>query len=199
MAVDNADVVKHGNVYEAMDALASEVLFIKNDAVNPHFKNRYASLKGVFTQLRQPMRKHGLTYHQKLTDIDGQIALKTMIKHPASETSDTSTAPLSHKPNDPQGVGSAITYFRRYALLTQLGLLTDDDDDGNLAAGREELKTPAETAQKFWIAKSDLTKELLKSGMTVDQQKALVSKTLNKEKIETVEEVNVVRKAAGLK
>lgn len=198
MATDNADVVTHASIYEAIDALASEVVFLKNDAVNPHFKNKYASLKGVFTQLRKPLKKHGLTYQQEIGNLDGVLALTTTIRHPSTSEFRVSTAPLPHKPNDPQSAGSAITYFRRYMMLTALGLLTDDDDDGNLAAGREEAKTPAETAQTFWMAKSDLTKAMTRKGMTIDDIKELVAKTLDKEKIENVEEINLVRKAAGL-
>lgn len=105
---------------------------IKKDSVNPFFKKKYASLGAILSTIEVPLQESGLTFSQFPTDTNG---LTTIIIHVESGEYMQSTyiMPVS-KPNDPQAVGSAITYARRYALGAILALNIDEDDDGNYAS-----------------------------------------------------------------
>ena len=105
---------------------------ISKDAKNPFFKSNYASLSNIQDAISKPLSESGLAYSQMPSGVNG---LCTILIHAESGEylMDTFIMPVS-KPNDPQAVGSAITYAKRYALAGVLGLNIDDDDDGNKAA-----------------------------------------------------------------
>lgn len=115
---------------EALIEFQKEVGTIKKDAVNPHFKNTYASLSAIIEAIREPLIKNGLTYVQFPS---GQNGLTTRLMHTSGEWMEADFYMTPSK-NDPQGSGSLITYARRYALGAILGLATEEDDDGNVAS-----------------------------------------------------------------
>jgi hypothetical protein len=116
---------------KALVAFQKEVGTIKKDAVNPHFKNTYASLAAIIEAIKEPLTRNGLTYVQFPSGVNG---LTTRLMHESGEWMEE-TFTVTPSKNDPQGVGSAITYQRRYALGAVLGIATEDDDDGNAASG----------------------------------------------------------------
>jgi pyruvate/2-oxoglutarate dehydrogenase complex dihydrolipoamide acyltransferase (E2) component len=99
-------------------------------ATNPHFRSTFPPLPEVLDYVRPALAQHGLTVSQ-LTE---GYELVTLLMHTSGEWL-SSRYPLHPTKDDPQGLGSAITYARRYALLAMLGLAGDDDDDGNAASG----------------------------------------------------------------
>lgn len=102
------------------------------DATNPHFGSKFASLGGVVAAVRPALTKHGLVVSQLPTYIgDGVPALETRLMHPESGEEIKSLMPLMMAKQDPQAQGSALTYARRYALLSILGLVGDADDDAS--------------------------------------------------------------------
>jgi hypothetical protein len=111
---------------------------ISKDAKNPFFKSNYASLSNIQDAISKPLAESGIVYSQMPTGVNG---LCTILIHAESGEyiMDSYTMPVS-KPNDPQAVGSAITYAKRYALAGILGLNIDDDDDGNKAAEKDVEK-----------------------------------------------------------
>lgn len=123
------------NLAKALLQFNVKVSKIKKDAKNPFFKSNYASLSNIQDAISVPLQESGLVYSQMPTGING---LTTILIHSESGEylMDSYTMPVS-KPNDPQAVGSAITYAKRYALAGILGLNIDDDDDGNKAAAKE--------------------------------------------------------------
>lgn len=108
---------------------------ISKDAKNPFFKSNYASLSNIQDAISKPLAESGLVYSQMPTGVNG---LCTILIHAESGEylMDSYTMPVS-KQNDPQAVGSAITYAKRYALAGILGLNIDDDDDGNKASNKQ--------------------------------------------------------------
>jgi hypothetical protein len=108
------------------------------DATNPHFKNKFVSLDNLLAQVRSLLSEHGIVLSQRPTVVangDGLVpALKTSLVHAASgeELSDTMLLLLSK--DDPQGQGSALSYARRYALMSMLALAGEEDDDGQKAS-----------------------------------------------------------------
>ncbi|MDA1338069.1 MAG: ERF family protein [bacterium] len=97
------------------------------DKVNPHFRNKYASLESVIKTVRSSS-KFGLTFTQEM-DFEGDISfVRTVMMHSSGEMRISRTKIVSKDPNDPQKQGSAISYAKRYGLQSIFGLPSDDDD-----------------------------------------------------------------------
>lgn len=104
------------------------------DKTNPHFKAGYADLASIWDSIRAPLSKHGLSVLQMpFEDDKGRISLETMILHSSGQFM-SATYCLPPTKGDVQGLGSAITYMKRYAL-TGLGV-APEDDDGEAATAR---------------------------------------------------------------
>ncbi len=133
-------------ITKALIEFHQEIGIIKKDAKNPFFKSEYATLSSILEAIKNPLYLNGLTFVQFPS---GQNGLTTRLMHDSGEWMEESYTMPPTK-NDPQGIGSAMTYQRRYALGAILGLNIDNDDDGNAAS------MPA-TAQK--APSKPLTKE----------------------------------------
>jgi hypothetical protein len=107
------------------------------DAVNPHFKSRYADLASVRAALRVPLSSNGLAYMQLLTATEAGANIQTILMHEGGQyVSETLCVPVTA--HTAQALGSAFTYGRRYSLMGMLGIAAseddEDDDDGNSAS-----------------------------------------------------------------
>jgi hypothetical protein len=121
---------------------------LQKDAINPHFKNSYLSLDSLMEAVRPILHKHGLVLTQwpthLVTEAGIEPALRTALIHASSDQMQQDTMPLVLDRENPQGQGSAITYARRYALMSILGLVADeDDDDGTAGSKWSGKKAPA--------------------------------------------------------
>lgn len=96
---------------------------------NPFFKSKYADLPAILDSIREPLKDNGLSFVQFPS---GEHALTTLLMHTSGEWIQD-TFSMTPAKNDPQGLGSVITYQRRYALGAILGLSIDEDDDANAA------------------------------------------------------------------
>jgi len=106
----------------------SELKGAPKDSKNPHFKNDYASLESVIETSRAVLASNDLAVFQGPGEMDGnRIAISTRILHASGEWFE-SQLQLPIAKVDPQGVGSAITYARRYALMAMLNIPAVDDD-----------------------------------------------------------------------
>lgn len=141
---------------EYSDALVKAIGELQNvakTAANPYFKSKYAPLDSIIEATRPVLLKHGLAISQTPVFQEGCAGVATTILH-KSGYSTTSTLLLPMKDQSPQGVGSAITYARRYALAAVLGIASEDDDDGNAGTGlakapaKEERPSVARVADK---------------------------------------------------
>lgn len=120
-------------------ALAKAQAEMKNppkDSINPHFKSKYADLATVRDVVVPVLAKHGLAILQMPCELDDAPALTTVLAHgPSGEFYET-TIRLRPSKADPQGIGSALTYLRRYSLQSLAGVAADDDDDGHAGTHR---------------------------------------------------------------
>jgi ERF superfamily len=123
-----------GGIYAALLAVQKAAPALQKNAINPHFGNKYVSLDSLMPQILPLLNENGLVLMQPPTHFEGAPALTTIITHPASGESVEFTMPLILDKQNSQGQGSAITYARRYALLSILGLVADVDDDGAKAS-----------------------------------------------------------------
>ena len=123
------------NIAKALVLFHAKVAKITKDANNPFFKSKYASLSNILEAINQPLQESGLTFSQFPTNGN---SLTTIIIHAESGEYMQDSYEMRPVKDDPQGKGSAITYQRRYALASVLGLNIDEDDDANLASGKKQ-------------------------------------------------------------
>lgn len=143
---------------------------VKKANSNPAFKSKYADLAAVVEAVIPALNGAGVGVMQ-FPAFDGEmVGVTTTLLH---ESGSSVTAILLLRPSksDPQGVGSAITYARRYSVLAMTGA-APEDDDGNAASGpREETAkrqhveptppTLAERAERF--------EKTLRAAQTIDK------------------------------
>jgi len=119
------------------------------DRENPAFRSRYADLTSIWEACRGPLSDNGLSIVQFPVDAEpGRVALETTLLHASGQWLRERVSTRLTK-DDPQGVGSALTYLKRYALAAVAGVVADDDDDGNAASqGRGPQRPQPATYQK---------------------------------------------------
>lgn len=117
-----------GKLAEALNKAQAQLEPATKNAVNPHLKSRYADLAACFDAARPALSANGLAITQLPgRRDDGTITLMTVLLHVSGEyLGEEAGVRLGQE--TPQTVGSAVTYLRRYALSSALGLSTEDDD-----------------------------------------------------------------------
>jgi hypothetical protein len=138
---------------EALSKFQKEVKPVKKDSNNPFFKSKYASLDSIWDAIREPLTRNGLAIAQATGSDGPTIFLETILMHTSGEWI-RGKLPLMLSKEDAQGMGSAITYARRYALSALVGVVSDEDNDGNNTEpdkGKKAESKPAssELAQLF--------------------------------------------------
>lgn len=108
----------------------------KTNKMNPHLKNRYADLGAVWETCRELLAANGLavTHTFKESPTGDTLTCVAILLHVEGGRIESQLTMKLAK-TDPQAVGSAITYARRYTLAALVGIVVDDDDDGNRSSG----------------------------------------------------------------
>lgn len=134
-------------LYEAMSKAQAEIKGAVKNGTNPHFRSAYSTLEDVWEACREPLTKNGLCVIQPMRIMeDGRMVLDTIVGHASGEEKVSSAyIPLAEKAT-PQAIGSAITYFRRYMLMSVVGICPTDDDGeaAEIASGRNKKIMPIE-------------------------------------------------------
>lgn len=139
---------------EAIDKLAPAVIKAQGliegalkDSNNPHFKSKYADLSSVWAAIKPALQANGLAVLQPLVEAPaGFVGVDTILVHESGQTlSSRSFIPFRDATN-PQAAGSAITYARRYALSSLMGVCPEDDD-GNSATKGQKVAAPSRPEQ----------------------------------------------------
>lgn len=114
----------------------------KKDSTNPHFRSNYADLASIWEACRVALSSNEIAVVQSPGELsDGVVEITTMLCHSSGEWfRDTLPIPLTKI--DAQGLGSAITYGRRYSLAAMVGV-APEDDDGNAAVSSGERANAA--------------------------------------------------------
>jgi len=167
----------------ALVAAQAEFSAVPKGSSNPFFKSKYAALPDVVASASPVLAKHGLAVTQSITFVNGSQgpidALNTTLLHKSGQFIEH--AMILHLPkNDPQGQGSAVTYARRYAYMAILGLVADDDDDGN-AATRPKARpaVEAQVSKAGTTLKALLAKQFPDASVRKFYLEAKVGRTLN--------------------
>jgi hypothetical protein len=135
-------------VLPAILKAAAEFRPVHFDAANTHFKSKYATLPAYLEAVRPALLANGLFLTQA-TGGTGPVVIETRVTHAASGQWIASDYPVHPIKSDPQAEGSALTYGRRYALASLLGLAADDDDGNAASAGAQREET---AALSDWLA-----------------------------------------------
>ena len=117
---------------KALIKAQSEMEHVKKDSTNPHFKNRYASLEAVIDATSRVFQANGFAVMQPCGRDELGVYVETKLLHSTGEAFSSKVYLVLDKQNM-QGLGSAITYARRYGLLG-MACLAPEDDDGNDAS-----------------------------------------------------------------
>lgn len=109
----------------------------KKDSDNPYFKSKYADLSACWEAIREPFAVNGLSIVQLVEPNTESVTVETVLAHSSGQWM---SSKITMKPvkNDPQGIGSCLTYARRYGLCAITGV-APEDDDGNTASGKQAL------------------------------------------------------------
>lgn len=123
------------NISKALLEAQKKMGAVSKDAKNPFFKSSYATLNNVREAVMPALNESGITLLQPTVSLDGKVYVETILLHESGEFISGETEAVLAKVNDPQSLGSAISYARRYGLMSTLGLAAEDDD-GNSASGK---------------------------------------------------------------
>ena len=113
------------------------------DSKNPHFKSAYSSLASVIDAVRPHLAANGLAFVQKLHNSDNSVGVETVLIHESGEEMSCGILYIPVTKNDAQGLGSCVSYGKRYSLQAALGVASEDDD-GNAAT-----KAPPKPIEKL--------------------------------------------------
>ncbi len=117
----------------AMALAFGEIDAATKSSNNSHFKSKYADITAVIEAIKPALIKHGLYFTQRPEPSEKGVTIETVIGHASGEEMSLGKLFVPANKNDAQGYGSALTYARRYALVTAFGVPVEDDD-GNAAA-----------------------------------------------------------------
>ncbi|ELJ9288501.1 ERF family protein [Staphylococcus coagulans] len=153
-------------INKAMVAFRKEVKQPIKDKNNPFFKSKYVPLENVVEAIDEAATPHGLSYTQwALNDNDGRVGVATMLMHESGEYIEYDPVFMNAEKNTPQGAGSLISYLKRYSLSAIFGITSDQDDDGNVASGKQVKSEPKASAKAVGTLKEEMLKfsELMQS------------------------------------
>lgn len=162
---------KIGALGEALAKAQAEVEGASKDRVNPHFKSAYATLASVMEACRQALSKNGIAVVQAPSARGSDVTVSTILMHASGEWIEASLT-ASARDASPQSVGSAVTYLRRYGLMSMVGI-APEDDDGNEAQVHHEYRqvqerpTPQEKPRPRQEETPDAFKEVTRRLLTV--------------------------------
>jgi len=126
-------------IFKALAKAQKNFEAARKASVNGGFKSKYADLSSCMDAVREPLNDQGVFVTQTLETVEHGIVVETLFAHESGETYMGGKLYIPVMKQDAQGYGSAITYGRRYSLLTACGV-APEDDDGNAATA---AKPPA--------------------------------------------------------
>jgi hypothetical protein len=148
-----------GLLYEALAAAQGEGMAAMKDSTGQigQQKTRYADLASCWEACRKPLANHGLCVTQ-LTSADGQrVTVTTILGHKSGQSLSASLT-MTSATATPQALGSTITYARRYALCSMVGI-APEDDDGTAGSGGGGSKEAAKLVAKDKLTAMGKTEE----------------------------------------
>ncbi len=124
-----------------------------NSDKNPHFNSKFAGLGSCLKTIKPALKENNFALQQIVKQLEsGGAVLQTNLIHLSGKVVCDGGIPLVSKDaNDPQKLGGSITYARRYGMCAILGIVGDDDDDGNLSSKPDTSPKALERLQKDFV------------------------------------------------
>lgn len=128
------DADSNKDIYAALAKAQGDIKIAYENSENPYFKSKYADLAAIVKASRQPLSQNGLAvFHFLSLNEYGQQMLTTRLAHASGQYID-SIMPVNPKKDDVQSFASQLTYIKRYAYASIVGVTTsEEDDDGEVA------------------------------------------------------------------
>lgn len=122
------------------------------DKTNPVFRSKYADLGACLDAVEDALLANGIALYQETSEDPSGVTVETVLLHESGESLRCGKLHVPAAKQDPQGYGSALTYARRYSLMTACGI-APEDDDGNAAtqAKREADSSPQAFARRLGV------------------------------------------------
>lgn len=125
-------------IVPAIVKLQSDGLFVLKDKDNPQTRSQYADLTAIWIAIQPMLKEHRIAVLQPLGKIRNEggkfiLSLETVLAHESGQWVSCESeilVPANDKLSVAWWAGSAQTYGRRYALVSMLGIITGEDDDG---------------------------------------------------------------------
>lgn len=167
-------------LFTALAKAQASMSMASKSSVNPFFKSNYADLSEVVSSSRNALTLNGLCVAQPIIHEDGNDILCSILGHSSGQWI-SSAVILKPQKQDPQSLGSYITYMRRYAYASLVGIITADDD-GESAMHR----SPDSKIDTLTQDQSDRIKAEIKAHPT---PKTALDSILGFNKIEKIEDL----------
>jgi len=164
-------------ISQALVKFHSQFKPIRKDAQNPFFKSDYLTLSGILDAVRSPLALNGLAVVQTMKVYEASTLLVTKLLHESGE--ELSSEMIMPVLQDPQKMGSLITYYKRYQLQALLGISTaDEDDDGNSVSipQSQPVKAPVKEVVKPTFQVEGIGQQRPLTGAASDAQKNALRK-----------------------
>jgi len=161
------------NIYTALAKAQSEMGKAVKDSQNPHFKSRYADLASVMNACLPALTANGIAVTHAMHWGDTDRLMLTRFSHGASDTHIEMAVPLILGKQDMQGLGSAMTYARRYGVMGLAGI-APEDDDGNAAV----QSAPQKARQGLGDAWKDAVLDSLPENATPQEKAQAFAKAI---------------------
>lgn len=171
---------------------------ISKDTNNPFFKSKYADLPTIWQTIKDLMGENKLIVTNCMDSKDGSDYIITKIIHTPTGESIESISKVMLAKATAQEYGSYITYMRRYALSAMLGLVTDEDDDGNAASKQKKEEKPVDNyPNQFFDTFFDMKnwaldfKKAIEGCMTLDALQTIWTKEHNQNCVKALDEYHM--------
>lgn len=186
---------------EAIVKAQGEIEGAKKDKKNDHFRSKYADLASCWDACRDALQANQLAIVQfPCVADDGHIGLETVLVFgPTGETvSQKFYMPLKDKTN-PQAAGSALTYARRYALCSVIGICPEDDDGNSAAATTKatSAKVPVQAPKATASVNEDSVWKEFEQQKTLEGMKGVYS-ALNSSSMPEPQKSSLLKKMADV-
>lgn len=173
----------------ALSKFQSEIHPVIRDSFNPYFKSKYADLASIWQEIQVPLAKNGLSVFQGCIHTDGNDFLKTILMHSSGEYI-TSELKLYLSKQDAQGMGSAITYARRYALAAALGIVQEDDDANRAVTQIDKKDVETKSSYRSQFSNKQVLPSIGKDNM-IRSSSPVVDRERTTSKDISTDEINI--------
>ena len=156
--------MKEMNLIESLAKAQSEMTHAHFDQTNPHFKSTFASLTSVIDAVKPALNNNGIFLLQVSHPVETGVGIETIFcKGDEKLSTGIVVAPVDKA--NAQGLGSALTYAKRYSLAMATSISADSDDDGNAAAANPPKNSTGRKPQS-------VTRQVIEQeGIVVDEEK----------------------------